>query len=237
MCLLMLAGWKYSLDHVVIWDQIIPGLDNTATANGGRMAACNFYLEYGSIGIAGPGSSTALVSSWVIIPVVTDSLGFGWPRFYAPSAVDIPIWLPLLLTVFVTLASLRRRRKRFGVATVERARWTRFCIAAIVMIVALWLLPNWLERVALVTLGCSVVRGMHERFGLSESITPWIYDGRCMAISVIAARGAYLVLRLQTACPSQNQPLCGGCNYNLTGNVSGRCPECGTATRWMVEAS
>ncbi|MBP7745279.1 MAG: hypothetical protein KA383_04050 [Phycisphaerae bacterium] len=24
-------------------------------------------------------------------------------------------------------------------------------------------------------------------------------------------------------------PLCAGCGYNLTGNVSGRCPECGTA--------
>lgn len=27
--------------------------------------------------------------------------------------------------------------------------------------------------------------------------------------------------------PSRKSPRCGKCNYDLTGNVSGRCPECG----------
>ncbi len=28
-----------------------------------------------------------------------------------------------------------------------------------------------------------------------------------------------------------NEPLCDGCGYNLTGNTSGVCPECGTAIK------
>ena len=28
--------------------------------------------------------------------------------------------------------------------------------------------------------------------------------------------------------------LCSGCGYNLTGNVSGYCPECGRAVEWAV---
>ncbi|MFQ5429465.1 MAG: hypothetical protein ACE5E1_04060 [Phycisphaerae bacterium] len=28
---------------------------------------------------------------------------------------------------------------------------------------------------------------------------------------------------------------CRQCGYNLTGNVSGRCPECGAALRWTID--
>lgn len=31
-----------------------------------------------------------------------------------------------------------------------------------------------------------------------------------------------------------NPELCSGCGYNLTGNVSGYCPECGRAIEWAV---
>lgn len=31
-----------------------------------------------------------------------------------------------------------------------------------------------------------------------------------------------------------NPELCSGCGYNLTGNVSGYCPECGRAVEWVV---
>jgi hypothetical protein len=33
------------------------------------------------------------------------------------------------------------------------------------------------------------------------------------------------------------QGVCGTCGYDLRGNRSGRCPECGTAPRWATDPS
>lgn len=46
-----------------------------------------------------------------------------------------------------------------------------------------------------------------------------------VAISWLAALGGYWLWKVRHK-PAEN--VCRACGYNLTGNVSGRCPECGT---------
>ena len=49
------------------------------------------------------------------------------------------------------------------------------------------------------------------------------------ALAIVLARMAYRsVRRHQMEAMEPREPYCPHCGYNLTGNVSGTCPECGT---------
>lgn len=74
--------------------------------------------------------------------------------------------------------------------------------------------------------------GLHARVlvgrapGRLHLIIPfWIYT--LPSIVVLIAIGVYARMSKRRA----SSPLCHRCGYDLTGNVSGRCPECGGAVR------
>jgi hypothetical protein len=66
-----------------------------------------------------------------------------------------------------------------------------------------------------------------------------IFDGWAYPVAILAGLAACIgVLDLVGRRPALRErftvPLCAGCSYDLTGNLSGRCPECGRAV--MVPA-
>lgn len=77
-------------------------------------------------------------------------------------------------------------------------------------------------------------------FGLFASIVRWTMTGRQLSFELLmstcvgaAAVLAYIPARLlfghlRSATISDETWRCRRCGYNLTGNVSGVCPECGT---------
>jgi hypothetical protein len=88
--------------------------------------------------------------------------------------------------------------------------------------------------VTLVALALSV----HD-IGYISSSDRWYLTASAQPILSIAV-GLYLFFRAEwivnLAIPS-NRPYCHECGYELTGNVSGVCPECGTANRSRERAS
>ncbi len=71
--------------------------------------------------------------------------------------------------------------------------------------------------------------------GMFRSIDRWNPDviqvllfTAAAIISAAWARSIYITMRWQTIQPEDT--VCHHCGYDLTGNVSGRCPECGTST-------
>ncbi len=66
----------------------------------------------------------------------------------------------------------------------------------------------------------SATRGLHDRVVLLLAAAVWVpLYAVLMVRAVLAARRTY----------RREHGLCVNCGYDLTGNVSGRCPECGTA--------
>lgn len=59
-----------------------------------------------------------------------------------------------------------------------------------------------------------------------EYATHTIIAGNAIFYGVIGALAIYLIRRRKRKSPADH---CKSCGYNLTGNVSGRCPECGKA--------
>jgi hypothetical protein len=68
------------------------------------------------------------------------------------------------------------------------------------------------------------------RFGLSYAIhrvdygTIGLIGGAC----VLGSEVIWILLRMIRGTPIVVEPICPACSYNLTGNVTGICPECGT---------
>jgi hypothetical protein len=65
--------------------------------------------------------------------------------------------------------------------------------------------------------------------GISEYPPPLFFPASVVLYACAGALlGAALHRRRGRAIRVPDAPLCGKCGYNLTGNVSGVCPECGT---------
>jgi hypothetical protein len=67
-------------------------------------------------------------------------------------------------------------------------------------------------------------RGLPQQSGLIVEIPMWF---PCVLFSIYPALAS--IAGLLRCRRRRRRNLCTGCGYNLTGNVSGRCPECGTA--------
>jgi hypothetical protein len=61
------------------------------------------------------------------------------------------------------------------------------------------------------------------RYGASTGI---VYVALWLVLALTTVPTVFLLMRLRHTLPAG---CCAICGYNLTGNVSGRCPECGTA--------
>ena len=57
--------------------------------------------------------------------------------------------------------------------------------------------------------------------------TPEFAQAFTVYVAYIAIAAVYLLLLSRRVHPTPNHPVCPTCSYNLTGNTSGTCPECG----------
>ncbi len=62
--------------------------------------------------------------------------------------------------------------------------------------------------------------------GLSDNVILSIMTAICVVLAYIPSRMMFMALRWKTL--EHDPGYCLKCNYNLTGNVSGICPECGS---------
>ena len=88
-------------------------------------------------------------------------------------------------------------------------------------------LPFLLEWISWEILGCQeLIRYCVLRFGIAEDVTIAFLIAFIVILSYLASRLLYACMIFQRVL--DETPRCDCCGYNLTGNRSGRCPECGT---------
>lgn len=164
-----------------------------------------------------------------------------WPTYlgsYASAAsigaFVIPLWFPsaLLGILAALLWRAETRRRHFAQAKCRKGVRERFgpalsgTLSAILFLAALVLFPvvyDQINRSAggfIDDLGQEIMR-THETLWLSVFMFIWF------SLAFAAAIPAFRIARWKTCYIPEG--LCLNCGYNLTGNTSGICPECGTA--------
>jgi hypothetical protein len=88
---------------------------------------------------------------------------------------------------------------------------------------------------------------LHRRFSDMPTLGYFIVVGTATVLGILLVvimaiiRAAASGLRADLHAAYQRQetlnPVCPNCSYNLTGNTSGTCPECGTAVPKKLEAT
>ena len=118
-------------------------------------------------------------------------------------------------------------------AVLARLRRAMLVFGATAWVTALLTLPftrRWRRKVEQVMLACVLVAGVG---WAAEPGRDWSFEGLArpvpvaLAVAAVVSLGA-IAAPVRRACSST--PRCSACGYNLTGNVSGACPECGLPT-------
>lgn len=174
--------------------------------------------------------------------------GCWYPRFSSGSCI-IPLWIPIVLSAFPTMRSLQRRWRRKHSADLEDGclRMPRWVAAPISLVVALCVAQTVAVPVVDQFFGLRASedwrrdvlywfykRGFHPsdvQFNIWMSLLellPWTV---LLLATVVAGWPTYLLLRrIRFKIAASEGSVCDKCGYNLTGNVSGVCPECGCRT-------
>ena len=63
---------------------------------------------------------------------------------------------------------------------------------------------------------------------LADSDSPWVLPIIWISLPVLWIVLPMIHVLLNPTLTISDAPTCGECGYNLTGNITGRCPECGT---------
>ncbi len=156
------------------------------------------------------------------VHVYGDFAGFaidlGRFRSFRSGYVVIPFWaVSLLLSIYPTVAAVRGpvrryRRHRRIIATISFL----LSLIAVYYLLVLAFHALWKGRDGSTMLG---------RFLGSEAIALAGLLAFPLGVSYVVARAVFSKLGRS---PDHVFPCCKNCGYNLTGNVSGVCPECGT---------
>ncbi len=93
------------------------------------------------------------------------------------------------------------------------ADWAWGATAALGIMGAFWCASGWVRPSG----SARVVPGDRDM--------PWWFWALALLLALVAARWWYLSWAVRHR---PRMGCCGKCGYDLTGNVSGRCPECGT---------
>jgi len=152
----------------------------------------------------------------------------------------IPIVMPCaLLGLFAVLswrgAFIRNRWKGRTFRTVVRDRLgkvTSKLAAAIICVATLSAMPFLFELIDAIFSPGSLDDFMYETLHFPETMRVITTLFVAMFISYATARVAYPFFRWRTCYEDASH--CLNCGYDLTGNVSGICPECGTAIQDRV---
>lgn len=162
-------------------------------------------------------------------------LGLCWPaKQKTPWATEysLPLWLPLLITAIPTIAvfwiDVRRASACHPTDTHKFERWGKFASILVgigTFIVLLWVADFVVEAVCLGLCGKEFFR-----YPPSPAPPPVLrFAIPLIVVIVIAYVGARLTYkRARWRWIAASSEVCRCCGYNLTGNVSGICPECGT---------
>lgn len=158
--------------------------------------------------------------------------------------VGIPLWMPgLVVGVPAVICWWRDRRLVAARFWARLDRWApdelvRFSILRVVLFTALHLAFSLLTLGVLdVLVGFFAVR--HPTINVEEHYFPAWYQALQAAGAPILLFGAplwgvlwaWLWMRWKNSLLRRTRPqACHACGYDLTGNISGRCPECGSAT-------
>jgi len=152
----------------------------------------------------------------------------------------IPLWLPVAFCGLPTAILWRREifrrrwsgkhyykvvRERFGPATSRLISTTVFVIAFLVTLyVTEWIVRTLDRALSPRDLGEVLRESLH----LSETTSLVLLLFICFFIPYPVAKLVHRWARWKIC--YDDAPRCVRCSYDLTGNVSGRCPECGTPT-------
>jgi hypothetical protein len=150
-----------------------------------------------------------------------------------------PLWIPLIavgipFAYFTRKSILRERLKSDGITyrwmPNRRSRPTCLILATVTFAAVLWISfeagRNWLIS----NYGDDFLMTISQRYKTPDAI---LYGGALalwFVFSYTVARIAYGLFRRKRIPISENgSPLCLTCRFNLKGNTTGVCPECGTA--------
>lgn len=153
---------------------------------------------------------------------------------------SVPLWIPLALSLLIGiplfLTSRRNLPRRTGVTSGEwvkrkRATWKRTAISAPILVMSLIVTP-FLMVWAITALfpNTEVDNELRRRLGVSDSTLVGIFMAAWLALSYTIARIAFaLTAWTRIRIFGEGHIPCARCGYDLMGNTSGICPECGMA--------
>lgn len=245
---------SYSFCTLVASPANIPGL---ASPYSGLSLYRVWALEYGRLVLGlpiltSPGNKS--IQGWSIssLPNVSGLISrigkSDWIPSYSPAITAqmsygtllIPLWLPCALFGLFAVLSWRRafiryRWKGRTFRTVVRDRLgnvTSKIVAAVICVATLFAMPFLIELIDAIFSPGSLDDFMRETLHFSETMCDITSLFVPMLISYATARVSYPLIRWKTC--YEDAGLCLNCGYDLTGNVSGICPECGTAIQDRV---
>lgn len=171
----------------------------------------------------------------------------NWPK-YAQSSLPmfsggyfvLPLWLPAVIFGVPTIISFwrgrqRRRRERASLYAVVRVRFGPMLSAVLALVVffaTLWTMPSVLKWIDYLFWPGKIEQYFRWQLGFSDTFFQILILFVAVTISIVIAQIAFRFLRWRTC--YEDRPRCLSCAYELTGNVSGICPECGTAIQDRV---
>lgn len=228
LCAVLAAGFLWSTRRATGWtspqlrfqDNLAIGTVNFGwRPDGWKLEDDKYPSTPGWSGVAEYGGTPGLLW-WPSVSRV----GKAW------EGVEIPIWIPFLLVFAPTFFMWHRDRAR----TVSYAQR-----------VLVWLRPRYRRRVTirLVLLFTVLhVLGVTQGFWLNFQLGQFFFPGRPSRYGLVAERiltftaplwgwlYAWVWVRVRNGLLARNPGMtCASCGYDLTGNISGVCPECGVA--------
>jgi hypothetical protein len=165
---------------------------------------------------------------------LADRIGLTWPgkgAILGRIAYTIPLWLPFSVLGLSTAACFlldRRRPYNGGVCEERQVRLERLSpvtslvLSATAFLVLLLVMPLMIDAVGLAL----CYPNYYTRWGALSTPTLVILMLFSLLVPYLCARFLHSKLRWRIL-RTDDAPHCQSCGYNLTGNVSGVCPECG----------
>lgn len=170
----------------------------------------------------------------------SDNFGFRWPARWVNTRLGtkwvIPLWLPIAAIGVPTgvqwaIRTTHRRRQlrgdRIRVVQEKSPRQTGIFVAVVTFACALLALPVGFVFACLSVSNHYPDEYLRDVLGLSEDMTWALLIVMWIAASYAVARLAYRLLRWRVRYVRSIE--CSTCGYDLTGNITGICPECGAA--------
>lgn len=156
------------------------------------------------------------------------------------EVVEIPLWAPIAVAgpisaVLFLLPRLSRRRAAaknpHEWAPMKRATWKRTAISAPILIASLAVTPILMLRVLKGLFPSYLIESeLRRRYNIPESVSLILFLAIWLALSYALARMAFtLTAWTRIRIFGEGHIPCAKCGYDLMGNTSGICPECGTA--------